>query len=179
MMKLQVFLTLLALSAVSNIYADSKNGISGFINDLTSSEGYFERKKIREWYKKNKGKLVIVNGSVSLGCGIKDENYDLYDCNFNAQIINHTGDEITGLVLKFQVHNKSKNALVTEEIETLVTSIYPTVEKSVNINFTSSKVGSARSQLGANGSWVYELIAYLPDHLHKKDWWYSYDWLAE
>lgn len=168
-------------------YAENKGFFSTIIDDVTSSglDGAYERKKIREWYAKNKGKLVIVNGSETLGCK-KGTVGSLYDCTFNAQLVNHTDDELTGLVLKIKAYNKKNNSLVTEEIVTLPISIYPTVKKSINVEFTSSHVGNARSQLGKNFTWNYELAAYLPDHLHKKDSWndfkgstYGYDWLAE
>lgn len=178
---------ILSLSFSLTVYAEEKGFFSTMFNDLKSSgvEGVLERKKIREWYKKNKGKLIIVDGSETIGCK-KAELFDLYDCNFKAEIINQTDDELTGLILNFKVYNKSNNALVTEEIEALPISIYPTVKKSINIEFTSSKMGNARSQLAENFSWNYDLVAYLPDHLHEKDFsnnfkgkTYGYEWLAE
>lgn len=169
------------------VFAEEKGFFSTIFDDVTSSGlgGAYERKKIREWYKKNKGKLLIVSGSETLGCG-KGTVGRSYDCTFNAQLVNHTDDELTGLVLKIKAYNKKNNSLVTEEIITLPISIYPTVKKSINVEFASSHVGNARSQLGKNFTWNYELAAYLPDHLHKRDLLdhlagssRGYDWLAE
>jgi hypothetical protein len=168
------------------VFAEEKGFFSTILDDVTSSGfgGAYERKKIREWYAKNKGKLVIVNGSETLRCK-KESVGRANDCTFNAQLVNHTDDELTGLVLKIKVYNKKNNSLVTEEIIGLPISIYPTVKKSINVEFTSSHVGNVRSQLGKNFSWNYELAAYLPDHLHKMDIFgiskssHGYDWLAE
>jgi len=184
----KIFLSLLIIASListSLVYAE-KGFFTTIFDDVTSSglDGAYERKQIREWYEKNKGKLVIINASESLGCE-KETVGSFYYCTFNAQLVNHTDDELTGLVLKIKAYNKSKNSFVTEEVVTLPISIYPTVKKSVKVKFISSHVGNARSQLGKNFSWNYELVAYLPDHLHEKIGWtderstFGYDWLAE
>lgn len=162
---------------------------STIFDDVRSSGigGAYERKKIREWYKNNKGKLVIVSGSETIGCK-KGAVGSSYDCTFNAQIVNHTDDELTALVLKIKAYNKKNNSLVTEETITLPISIFPTVKKSINVEFISSQFGNARSQLGKNFIWNYELAAYLPNHFYKHARTYGelleagsrdYDWLAE
>jgi hypothetical protein len=169
------------------VFAEEKGFFSTVFDDVTSSgfSGAYERKKIREWYQINKGKLVIVKGSEKIWCE-KESVRSVKDCTFSAQLVNHTDYELTGLVLKIKVYNKNNSSLVAEEIFTLNISIYPTVKKSINVKFFTSHIGKARSQLGKNFSWNYELAAYLPDHLHKKDIMdhrsgstRGYDWLAE
>lgn len=185
---LVIFASMVFYSLFSSIvFAEEKGFFSTVFDDVTSSgfSGAYERNKIREWYQINKGKLVIVEGSERIWCE-KDRDEIEKDCTFSAQLVNHTDDELTGLVLKIKVYNKNNRTLVAEEITTLPISIYPTVKKSINVEFYSSHVREARSQLGKNFSWNYELAAYLPDHLHKMsaiDYSskssHGYDWLAE
>jgi hypothetical protein len=169
-------------------YAEKNGFFSTIYNDVTSSgvDGAYDRKKIREWYSQNKGKLVIVDRATTLDCVI-DYGSD-FKCIFNAQLVNNTDYELTDLVLKIKAFNKKNDYLVTEEIISLPISIYPTVKKSISVRFTSLHVGNARAQLGKNFSWNYDLVAYIPKHLHehkssswsyRNDTRYVFDWLAE
>jgi len=164
---------------------------SSFFGDLMSQgiDGAAERKKIREWYKLNKNKLVIIDGSESLNCKKIKSNtrFDSYSCNFRAKLINNTDNQLNGLILKIKAYNKAQNNyIVTDEIVALDISIYPTVKKSINIKFPSYSIAEAQSQLGKNFTWNYDLVAYLPKHLYidsklrkytkMRD---GYGWLAE
>lgn len=168
-------------------YAEKNGFFSTIFNDVTSSgvEGAYDRKKIREWYAQNKGKLVIADRTETLSCDKAKYGSD-FTCTFNAQLVNHTDYELTDLVLKIKAFNKNNNYLVTEEIISLPISIYPTVKKSISVKFKSLHVGNARAQLGKKSSWNYELVAYIPKHLHgltswglRNETYFVYDWLAE
>lgn len=184
---------ILSLFSLLPVHAEEKGFFSTMFNDIKSNgfEGVSQRHEIRKWYKENKGRLVITNGTERLGCK-KQNDSDIYDCSFTAQLINHTNSELTALVLKIEIYNKQNNYLVTEDIATLEFSLFPTIKKTINAKFISSKISGSLTQLGENSGWNYELVAYLPGYLDDKfrdsNWSNNtlgifrnekYDWLVE
>jgi len=178
--ELKLLLFFIAFSLVPVVFADSNRGISGFFKDLNSSEGYFNRKEKREWYKENKGKLTII-GNASLNCSKKKQYKP--ECNFKAKLLNSSKDQITSLILRLKIYNKS--TLVQQEVYKFGISIFPTIEKNENIDFYSVDLADAINQLGENNwTWNYDLIGYLPSHLDDGDYsqylsGHEFEWLSE
>jgi hypothetical protein len=146
----------------------------GFFSDLIDSakegriEDVFERRKIRNWYQENKGKLVIVDDTSSLSCNSYSRSGALaadIDCVFEAQIVNHTSEKLAGIIVEITTYNKSKNKRVTQEILGLPVDILPSARLPIKVSFRGRDVGDAWFQLGSNFLWSYKLIAYLPGPL--------------
>lgn len=165
--------SIFAFTASSPIYAEEKGFISTVFSDVKSNgvEGFLHRKKVREWYQENSGRMTIFNDTATLGCETReDARSPEYICHLKARLINSTNDELVALVVRIKIYNKTKKALVLEEVNTLRLSILPTVEKTFKLNLSSfSGVGKAKSQLGSDFSWNYDLIAYIPSHLYEGD----------
>ncbi len=178
--KLKLLLFFIAFSLAPVVFADSNRGVSGFFKDLTSSDGYFNRKEKREWYNENKGKLKIL-GNASLNCSNKKQYKP--ECNFKARLLNNSKDKITSLILRIKIYNKS--ALVQQEVYKFEISILPTIDKNESIDFYSVYLADAINQLGKNNwSWNYDLIGYLPSHLDGGDYsqylsGHEFEWLSE
>lgn len=172
-------------------FAETGRGLSGFFNDLTSSEGYIQRKKQQEWFQANKGKLQIRKASESLFC--KTQNIGFTNqCRFIAELENNSKDEVTSLIIRIKIYNNKGSSFVTnaevpafdyytaapnsvvpvqeptplvaQEMHKFNISIYPTVKKRIDVNFTTN-LHEAIGQVGDSWSWNYEVIGYLPKGL--------------
>ncbi|MFC3095674.1 hypothetical protein DRW07_07845 [Alteromonas sediminis] len=190
-MKYYFFLSLLTFSISFCTQAEEKGWLKGLMDDFSSTdmEGGLTRREARQWYKENKGMLVI-NGGETLGCRLDNDSEtafspqfvrEFYACTFKAEFVNHTNYKLETLIVKIKIFNKAKSSLVVERVIGLPISIFPSVKKKESIEFIAQDIGEARAQLGSNWSWNYELIGYLPKEYTDSDyksWHGDYSWLT-
>ena len=168
------FIKVVAVLFISLFSLTSFGDEGGFFSDLIDSakggtiENVFERRKIRNWNKEKKGKLVIVDDTASLSCnsytGSGAPATDI-DCVFKAQVVNHTSERLAGIIVEITTYNEFRNTRVTQEILGLPVDILPSARLPINVTFRDRDVGDAWFQLGSNFLWTYKLIAYLPGPL--------------